>query len=267
MDVSRIRFELRKRRLDEIFEFGLVILKNHIALFLKLTAPYLFLFFALNGFLIYFLEVTVGGEGAEAGTFFVITALLVFEICFIDLLLVVLNSRLLFSKELKVSTVYSDRKGWIHFFFKGVILRGSLLTFLSPFLVTLWFGLFRYFFVAETIVLEQLSGKALGKRLSTLTSRANIFSFWILTFVVFFIYYIVAYNLASEVVSLTGIKAEPWLISFSPASILMQPVILAYVIYHSTVKFLFYIDTRSHIEGWDLELQLRRGLNQSLDRA
>ena len=52
LDVRNIQYRLRRRRLDEIFDFATLVLRNHLASFLMLVAPIVGLCFALNAGLI-----------------------------------------------------------------------------------------------------------------------------------------------------------------------------------------------------------------------
>ncbi|MCB1321079.1 MAG: hypothetical protein KDK34_12540, partial [Leptospiraceae bacterium] len=59
--------------------------------------------------------------------------------------------------------------------------------------------------------------------------------------------------------------------SLFKGSLLYAPVthvfLFIYFVYHSVAKFLYYIDTRSLREGWDVELALVRGVRETEEAA
>ena len=136
------------------------------------------------------------------------------------------------------------------------------LTILAPLLISLWNVLIRGFYRPEVLFLEGLRGKDMRKRISSLTSALQVFTFWLFHIILFWIAMFLGLTFFESVFELLRVQNFEVYTSFSLTSLLFIFLIFLYSIFFAVSRFLFYVDARTFLEGWDLELQFIRGLDE-----
>lgn len=260
MNIDHIQFELRPRRLDEIFDFAVTVLRHHPGLFFGFAVPQILVYLLLNVALIGFLRGSMDGT-REFETFWpalLLLLVLLAEHSALRLPLLLANGRLLFQQRVRAREVFSDiRAVAAAYIWRSILIRNLFLFVLWP----------RYFFLSEVVALERSESGKIRPRLENLTRRQSdrILGFRLLAFALGLIFLAVGMFVWSSVLEIPGLGGELWYFSdkisiFTPMTHL---IFFVFSVYHSTARFLFYIDTRSQLEGWDIEKMLLKGVRES----
>lgn len=269
MDIRNVQYRLRRRRLDEIFDFALLIMRTHFLRFVSYSAPAFVLFVGFNISLLVATD-THGGDFWSQANFGMMLLILAEQPLF-ALPLILLNGNLVFNSRPPAPQVLAALPAVLpSYVLRNVLWRSLLLTAFAPALITVWRGAVHQFFLAEVILLERLSGRDVGRRLSALTQGRSdrTVAFLLLDgalAVLFVVCATYSYNLLLRAVGL--VDAHPLLQAeytfLSPSA---HVFLFVFFVFHSTAKFLFYLDLRSLLEGWDIELLLLKGI-QDTDAA
>lgn len=271
MDIQNIQFQLRRRRLDEIFDFGFMILRENLLRYVRLLALPVVVFLAMNFSLLYLLH-----SDETEFEFFSSQHLLIFVFVFAQrgvysLLLTVYNGYLLFDERPDLKMVWQEalRVG-LGYVWHQIILRGLYLIFLPWTLILPWRSSIVHFFKTEVMLLEKLRGTNMRQRLTAMSRGQGdrTILFHLMDGLLFLFYMMIASFTYNSVLEIFVLNQLSWWSDSHLSYFLLSPpvhiLILPYLIYHSVVKFLFYIDARSLREGWDVELNLLRGAQQTL---
>ena len=269
MNIQNIQYQLRPRRLDEIFDFALLIIRKNFGTFLLWSAPVFLVLFGINLFILS----AWSGESARlsfySGEQLLPALLLIAEYPLFALPVILLNGNLVFEEKPGFKKSFQGFFGYIFTYITHVVfLRLLLVTFLAPFIVSLWFGMIRNFFISEVILLERLKGSRIGRRLTAMSHRTNdrTFAFWFLDAGLFLGFLLIGgytWNYLIETANLAGAYWFLELNYFSLLSPINHLLIMSYWIFRTTARFLFYLDTRSLLEGWDIELMLIKGVRDT----
>lgn len=266
MEIRNIQYRLRRRRLDEVFDFALLVLRTHLARFILYAAPG---FLLLVGFNISLLILTDSvGESFWSARHLSFLLLVLAEQPLFALPLVLLNGNLVFDSRPPVGQVFGGVLRLLPgYFLRAFVWRTALLSVLAPSIVAVWRGAVHQFFLAEVLLLERLRGRDVGRRLGALTRvRAERTVAFLLLDVTLAICFVVcagyAYNLLLGAVGLDDVP-EHWRAGYDLLSPITHIFVFAYLVFHSTAKFLFYLDLRSQSEGWDVELMLLKGVQDT----
>lgn len=274
MDIQNIQFQLRRRRLDEIFDFAFYIFRENLGRYIKLLGVPAIFFVAFNIAIIFLMNAMNSAED-EFSVFspeHVGMVLLLFaQRSLYSLLMTAYNGYLLFDEKPSLKQVWKDVwKIAPLYFWHQVILRSIYLFIGGGTLLLPWRSAVVHFFKSEVMVLEKLTGKNMRQRLAAISrgqgDRTLLFLFFDSFLFLFYIVVIVfAYN---SVIELLVLHELFWWLDASFSNMLLSPpiqfLILPYLIFHSQAKFVFYIDARSLREGWDVELNLIRGAHDTL---
>ena len=267
MDIQNIQYRLRKRRLDEIFDFSILVIRENFLMFVRYALPGILLLSAFN-----FLVLTElrGEEEPDwfSGEHFVLLLIVLLQQPLFSLPLILLNGNLVFEKKPSFKNVF---QGFFSFFFRFLfrtaLIRSLFYTVLAPSIITLWFGLIRSFFQNEVILLERLKGKQVSQRLTALSRGRGdrTIAFLIIDFLVAFVFVSIGIYSWNFLIDLIGLKDAHWMLDgnwslFSPVT---HVLLLLYAVFHSTAKFLYYLDTRSNLEGWDIQLMFEKGVRDT----
>ena len=255
--------------MDEVFDFALLVIRTHFLKFVAYAAPAFLLFVGLNAALLFLTDTYYGKFWSSAHFWMAVLVLL--EQPLFALPLVLLNGNLVFDSRPPARQVLGDLPRLLpRYLLRAALLRTSLLTFLAPTLITIWRGAVHQFFLAEVLLLERLSGRDVNRRLSALTrGRSDRTVAFLLLDIVLAVCFVTcatySYNLLLEALGLHD--AHPL---FRAGYNLLSPsahvFLFLFLTVHSTAKFLFYLDLRSLLEGWDIELLLLKGI-QDTDAA
>lgn len=266
MEIRNIQYRLRRRRLDEVFDFAVLVLRTHFLRFVAYSLPGALLLAGLNIWLLFALDLHEGD--AIGWPALGIVCLLIVEQSLFAFPLVLLNGNLVFDSAPSLSQVFS---GWsrllLRYLGRVVLVRTSLMTYLAPMLVTAYRGFVHHFFLPEVLLLERLSGRDVNRRLGALArGRADRTVVFILLDLVLGAVFVIcatySYNLLTSAVGLDDLHPL-FQARVSLLSPMMHVFIFIYFAFHSTAKFLFYLDIRSLLEGWDIELMLLKGVQDT----
>ncbi len=260
MNIDHIQFELRRRRLDEIFDFGVTVLRHYPGLFFRFSAPLVLFFFALNFVFIALLRPTLV-EGEDFDGFWqnlLLAFVLLVEQSVVRLPLLLTCGRLLFQQSVSRADLRADFRAVAGgYFLRTVLMRNFLFFVLWP----------RYFFLSEVVALERTPGERIRPRLENLTRRQSdrILGFRLIAFFLGLVFVLVGLFFFRTILEIPGLEKKPWWLSadFSLLSPVLHVFLLVFAVYHTTARFLFYIDTRSLLEGWDIEKMLLKGMRES----
>lgn len=264
---------MRRRRLDEIFDFAVLVLHNNLRLFLTIVLPLIFLCVAGNSVLILWL----GRHGPDElewlswphlGLLF----LLLFQRSLLSLPVLLLNGNLLFEQHPNLRGIFRNCfQLYPRYLWSQAILLPAQVILLCWTFVFPWRALIGHFARSEVIVLERLKGAAMLKRLNAMAAgqgERNV-AFVMLNAIIFGLYMAAAGFGFNVILGMASLADRFWwldadLTLFSP---IMHFFILAYNVFHTTAKFLYYIDSRSLREGWDIELTMVKGIRETEDAA
>ena len=116
-------------------------------------------------------------------------------------------------------------------------------------------------------MLEKLRGVQVTRREEALSRGLadRTISFLMLDVIIALVFLGVGLYGAYYFLDLMGLADVHWLLDteFSLFSPLAHLLIFIYAIFHGTAKFIFYLDTRSNTEGWDVELLLIKGVRDT----
>jgi len=261
LDVRRIQYELRKRRADELLDFAFVVIREKLGQILRVLIPIFALFLLLDVALIELLKQISDGDAA-------LEQLLMFPVIMLQVMVLQIpvfhmNARWLFEADVRDRAIWKDSwRTFFPFLFRIVLPYFIQLTILAPLLITLWNVLIRGFYRPEVLFLEGLRGKDMRKRISSLTSALQVFTFWLFHIILFWIAMFLALTFFESVFELLRVQNFEQYSSFSLTSVLFIFLIFLYSVFFAVSRFLFYVDARTFLEGWDLELQFIRGLDE-----
>ena len=264
---------MRRRRLDEIFDLAALVLRDHLRLFLLVCVPPIVVFTAANTTIVLWLGRN-GGDELEWSSWehLGLLFLIFFERSLLALPLLLLNGNLLFDQHPKLSTIFvSSLRIYPRYLWSRAVVLPVQTVLLAWTFVIPWRALVTHFFKSEVIVLERLRGAAMSKRLSAIATgqgERNV-GFLIMDLSVFVLFLSAVgfgFNVLLEMLSLND--RYWWLDArFSLFSPVMHFFIFVYSVYHTAAKFLYYIDSRSLREGWDIELTLVKGIRETEELA
>ncbi len=266
-----MQYRLRRRRLPEIFDFAALVLRTHLASFAPIVIPPLLRFVARNTALILWwgrygpreLEWVSWEHAALLG-------LICIQRSMIGLPVLLMNGNLLFEARpgrreiLRTAVGFAPRYLWSQAVLWPFQVFVMAWTFVLP-----WRALVTQFSRSEVIVLERLRGQDLSRRMNAIVSGQTERGIACLLLDLALMALILlscgfAFNILLDMMSLS--ERYWWLpAQFSLFSPVMHFLILSYCVYHTTAKFLYYIDSRALREGWDVELMLVKGVRETED--
>ncbi|MEQ9365065.1 MAG: hypothetical protein RIF32_12510 [Leptospirales bacterium] len=264
---------MRRRRLDEIFDFAALVLQKNLRLILTLSAPMIVVCFAANCWLIFWFA-RFGADELEwlSWPHLALLFLLLFERSLISLPVLLLNGNLLFERRPRLRGILGNAlRLYPRYLWSQAILAPLQIIVFSWTFVLPWRALVAHFFRGEVIALERLRGRDMTRRLDAMAAgqgERNV-GFVILNALVFSLYLgAVAFGF-NVVLGMASLSDHYWWLDaditlFSPV---MHLFVLAYGVFHTTVKFLYYIDSRSLREGWDIELTIVKGVRETEEAA
>ncbi len=261
MNLLDLRIPLRRRRLVEIFDLALIVLKENHWRYGRILFPFAAVSIALNALIARLFQESVLANG-------VVMLALLFESSLLQMLFNALNGRIVFEIKPRFRDVAADTRSTAPIYIARMAILNTLYyTLLVPFLIPPVRALFTHFFMGEVIVLERLRGSALTSRAAAL-SRGNgdriaaYFAFCLAMFVAALVSTVYALSSLREMM---GAWADKHIASagFAPSGLAFQIVFFPAVAYFCLARFLLYLDTRIAAEGWDIELLLARGLQET----
>ena len=256
LEIQNIRYKLRKRSVDEIFDLSLLVIARNFRYFL-ICAPAPFFFAALN---IYLIRIFDPDSSANffSGASWKMLLVLFFEQSLVSLPFTILNGRLLFEERPSFRDLLSDFWNSAPSYF----IYGCLLRPLSFFVPRFQMGPVRRMFVGEVLCLEKLKGRIAFQRMSGLSTRSDrVTGFLFLSWGIGLLFLAIGLSTWNFLIDLLAPDSKLWLLAgkYSLLTPAAQILIFLYFGFHATSRFLFYIDVRSEMEGWDLEILLRKG--------
>lgn len=270
MNIHNIQIHLRNRSLDEIFDFSFLLLRKNLMQYIKLLIVPILVFAGFNIVFPLIFDYTDTKQDFDGPAQYFMISLLFFEKTIISIFLVIHNGHFLFNHK------PSKRKIWMEviksaprYIWHQVILRGLYILILPWTIILPWRSSINHFFKSEVILLEKLEGPKMNQRLSVMSHGHNdrILLFWFFDLLFFISYLFVFYLTYNQILSIFQLDDRYWWLDANLKYMFLSPPViilfLPYFIFHSIAKFLFYIDTRSQREGWDIELQLLRGLGHT----
>jgi hypothetical protein len=248
-------------------------LRKNFRFFATVAGPALLLFVAGNAALILWFG-RHGGEDLEwlSREHAALLGLLLVQRSVLALPVLLLNGNLLFEQRPAPGAIVWSalklypRYLWHQAIWLPIMTIGLSWTFIGP-----WRGLVTHFFKSEVIVLERLKGSAMLKRLAAMSAgqgERNV-GFLLLDAAVFALSLLALGFGFNILLSMMLIDGRYWWLDarFSLFSPVMHLLILGYGVFHTTAKFLYYIDNRSLREGWDVELTLVKGIRETEEIA
>lgn len=260
LDVRRIQYELRKRRTDEILDFAFVVIREKLAQVMRISLPIILIFVISDAGLIYLLG--QAGENDEFIKELIMLPVILLQLMLIQIPLFHMNARWLFEDRVTDGTIWKDSFRSLFPFLWRIILPYFIQLLLAPLLLPLWNVMIRGFYRPEVLFLEGLRGKDLRKRIGSLTSAFQVITFWMFHAILFWVAMYLTLNFCEAVLELLRVQNFQPYTSFSLISPLFLVLLMFYSIFFSVSRFLFYVDARTYLEAWDLELQLIRGLEE-----
>ncbi|HBS06840.1 MAG TPA: hypothetical protein DEA96_17855 [Leptospiraceae bacterium] len=236
-------------------------IREKLGQILRVLIPIFALFLLLDVALIELLKQISDGDAA-------LEQLLMFPVIMLQVMVLQIpvfhmNARWLFEADVRDRAIWKDSwRTFFPFLFRIVLPYFIQLTILAPLLITLWNVLIRGFYRPEVLFLEGLRGKDMRKRISSLTSALQVFTFWLFHIILFWIAMFLALTFFESVFELLRVQNFEQYSSFSLTSVLFIFLIFLYSVFFAVSRFLFYVDARTFLEGWDLELQFIRGLDE-----
>ena len=268
MDIRNIQYELRDRSLSEIFDFGALVVRENLRPFLAMLGLALLVFLPLNAWILFSNHASEGEPEWWSGLHLALLGLVLIEDSILNFALVLLNGNLLFHHSPPLREVLAgSRPLFWRYIWHQVALRTFYLILLPWALVTVWRSLIVHLFKGEVLLLEKLKGSQARERLAAMNAgqsdRSMLFQLMaLLALGAFVLVGAYAWNSLIEIFPLAD--RFWWLeMDFSLRRPLTHVLIFAFSAYYSVVRFLYYIDTRSHREGWDVELALTRGVRET----
>ncbi|MCB1137267.1 MAG: hypothetical protein KDK23_00875 [Leptospiraceae bacterium] len=260
LDVRRIQYELRKRRADEILDFAFVVIREKMGQIVRITAPFILAFLALNMALVYLIRAS--GEQESGVIQLLLLPVVLLELMVLQVPLFHMNARWLFEEKVADRTIWKDTGRTFLPFLGRIILPYLIQLVLAPLLLPLWNVLIRSFYRPEVLFLEGLRGRDLRRRISSLTSAFQVFTFWIFHAVLFWVAMYLSLTFCEAILELLRVQNYQQFTAFNLASPLFLLLLMLYSVFFAVSRFLFYVDARTYLEAWDLELQLIRGLDE-----
>ncbi|MCE9599658.1 MAG: hypothetical protein K8S54_16990 [Spirochaetia bacterium] len=262
MNLLSLRVPLRKRRLDEIFDLALIVLRANPWRYARITVPIMTGFILLNYTLTHFLP---DNRSLQNG---IILTLLLMQASILQLFLTALNGRIVFEAVPRFRDVARDVKStFASYLIRSSIIGSLSITLFLPIILPPVRAVFTNFFLGEVIVLERLTGSALRSRTSALSNRngdriGGFFLFAIFIFAASLLCTVYALDSLREMMGDWAEKhiADP---NFDPAGVVFQLVFFPTAVYLCLCRFFLYLDTRIQGEGWDIELMLARGIEET----
>ena len=248
-------------------------MRENAPAFAAIAVPLVLLFWLSNSALILYL----GRDGIEelawaSREHVLLLLLLFFERSLLSLPLLLLNGNLLFEPRPALWPILKNTlRLYPRYLFARAVVFPVQTILLGWTLVLPWRALVTHFFKSEVIVLERLKGDILSKRLQAMSlgqSERNI-GFVLLDAVVFFAYALAMGFGFNVLLGMLGLDNRYWWLDarFALYSPIVHLLILVYCVFHTTAKFLYYIDSRSLREGWDMELTLIKGVRETEEAA
>lgn len=263
MNLLGLRLPLRRRRLDEIFDLALIVLRTNGWRYARIALPVCGVFLILNFALL-------GMNGAEDPSFqnALATILLLAESSLLQLFLVAVNGRIVFEEKPRFRDVLKDlRATALRYIFHASILNTLMYTVFLFLILPPVYALFAQFFLGEVLILERLSGKPMRKRAHALARGHwdRIGGFYLFSVFFFVCGLIAAVYTASSLREILGPWAEKRIAApvLEPRGMIFQLTFFPAMVYFTLCRFLLYLDLRIANEGWDIELLLLRGIEET----
>lgn len=264
---------MRRRRLDEIFDFALLVIRRHLGLFLIVGLPPVILFTALNTALIFYIHGSwIDRPESSSWLHLGVLVVLFFERSVLALPVLLLNGTLLFDDRPRLWQIFRTSLAvYPRYLAHQALLRSVLCVGFGWTIIAPWWAIITHFFKSEVIALERLQGAQIGRRLSAMTAgqTERTYGFLMIDGAFFVLVLLAASYGWNYLLDTLKLAERFWWLDAQP--MLLAPVmhvfILGYAIFHTTAKFLFYIDSRSLREGWDVELSLVKGIRETEEVA
>lgn len=261
MNLLDLRIPLRRRRLDEIFDLAVIVLKSNHWRYGRILFPFTLSCIAINYGVTKLVKEDVLANG-------MIVLLLLFESSVLQMIFNALNGRIVFELKPRFRDVLADTKQTAPVYIgRMAILNTLYYTLLFPFIIPPVRALFTHFFMGEVIILERLRGAPLGLRAAALARGQGdrIVGFFVFSCLMFLAGLVSTVYGLSSMRELMGGWAEKNIPSpgFAPTGVIFQLVFFPSIAYFCLVRFLLYLDTRIAGEGWDIELLLARGIQET----
>ncbi len=268
MDIRNIQYRLRRRRLDEIFDFAALLMRTHLRAYLLIAAPLIAVFFTANSALIYTVGAPDDGVAWENSLQFYMILLVFAQCTLLSLPLTLLNGRLLFEDRPSLRRIWRESVQLLPlFFWKQVAVR---LTWIVPLFITLigpYRALIHNFFQNEALTLERLRGKQLNVRLGAMAAglAERSFAFLLIAGPLYFLMVLIVWFSWNNLLGALDLEDRFWWLDaqYSLCSPIVNLATLCFAVYHNAARFLYYVDSRSLREGWDVELALVKGLRDT----
>lgn len=262
MNLLDLRLPLRRRRLDEIFDLALIVLRINGWRYARIALPLCAAFLALNYALLRALEAEAVVKNIAA------VLLLLVESSILQLFLVAVNGRIVFEEKPRFRDVLADVKSTaVRYLLQASFLNTILYTVFLILVIPPAYALFMQFFLGEVLVLERLKGRTLRKRAQAL-ARGN----WdrIAAYYLFSIFFFLC-AAAAAVYTFSALHEilGPWAArhlgepAFEPSGLVFMLTFFPAMVYFTLARFLLYLDLRIANEGWDIELLLMRGIEET----
>ncbi|MBE7437322.1 MAG: hypothetical protein HS115_02615 [Spirochaetales bacterium] len=249
MNPANIQIELRKRRLDEIFDLALILLRR------RPTIWKLLIFLYAAGTLSHLLWNSIW-KGNEYSSVFSLLFFIIISPLYVMGLTVTLGLAMFEATPTFKSFLQWIGSGLTIFTVRFALYR-IFYTITLPFLFPIYFLWYRDFFLAEVLLLEGQRGPALKERLRILSHHAQE------RITAFQFYHLLIFSLSLGALLMSSGLLQDLLFGRSLLSNLAPfsgpdflAIVHGYMFFYTTTHFLFYIDTRSLIEGWDVQMML-----------
>ncbi len=268
MDIRNIQYRLRRRRLDEIFDFAALLMRTHLRSYLLIAAPLIAVFFVANSALIYAVGEPDDGVSWENALQFYMTLLVFAECTALSLPLTLLNGRLLFEDRPGLGRIWRESLQLLPiFFWKQVVVRLAWIVPLGVTLIGPYRALIHNFFQNEAIALERLRGKQLNVRLGAMAAglAERSFAFLLIAGPLYLLLVLIVWFGWNNLLGALDLEDRFWWLdaSYSLCSPIVNLATLCFAVYHNAARFLYYVDSRSLREGWDVELALVKGVRDT----
>lgn len=264
MNLLGLRLPLRRRRLDEIFDLALIVLRTSGWRYARIALPLCSAFLLLN----FGLFQLFPGSGDAAFLSAIATVLLFAESSVLQLFLVAVNGRIVFEEKPRFRDILGDVKSTaLRYILNASILNTLMYTVFLFLILPPVYALFAQFFLGEVLILERLSGKPMRKRAQAL-ARGNwdrIGGFYLFSAFFFVCAVVSVVYVGSSLREILGPWAEKRIAApvYEPRGMIFQMTFFPAMAYFTLCRFLLYLDLRIANEGWDIELLLLRGIEET----
>ncbi|MCR9141314.1 MAG: hypothetical protein NXI24_03620 [bacterium] len=190
----------------------------------------------------------------------------------IHLPVLLLNGSLLFDPRPNLREIFANALRFFprYLWSQAILLPVQTVVFCWTFVLP-WRAMIAHFFRGEVIVLERLKGRDMIRRLDAMSvgqGERNV-GFVFLNGLIFLLYLGATGFGFNVLLGMASLADRFWWLDagFSLFSPIIHFFFLAYGVFQATAKFLFYIDSRSLREGWDIELTMVKGVRETEEAA